>query len=88
MRVCYRCRRSDQGTRVITSPKPPSGVTFEALTFAEAMHSEIGRPERRGALIVATGRCTVPISRWYCSEGYGGLEMTRTSDLFRVKEAL
>jgi hypothetical protein len=37
-------------------PNPSSKVTFEALALADAMHSEIERPERFGVLIVATGR--------------------------------
>jgi hypothetical protein len=37
-------------------PKPPSKINFERLAFADAMHSEMGRPERFGDLIVATAR--------------------------------
>jgi hypothetical protein len=37
-------------------PKPPSKIALEPLALAEAMHSEMGRPERFGVLIVATGR--------------------------------
>ncbi len=39
-----------------SSPKPSSKITFEPLAFAEAMHAPMGRPERLGVLIVATGR--------------------------------
>ena len=35
-------------------PKPPSKMAFEPLALADAMHSEMGRPERFGDLIVAT----------------------------------
>jgi hypothetical protein len=31
-----------------SSPKPPSNVTFDPLALAEAIHAEIGRPERTG----------------------------------------
>lgn len=34
-------------------PKPPSKTAFKPLARADAMHSEIGRPERFGGLIVA-----------------------------------
>ncbi len=37
-------------------PKSPSKIVFEPLALADAMHSEIGRPERFGDLIDATGR--------------------------------
>jgi hypothetical protein len=43
--------------------KPPSKIAFEPLDLAEAMHSEMGRPESLGGLIVATGpwsRSTIP----------------------------
>src|ERR1035438_6098664 len=43
-----------------SAAKPPSSVTLEPLAFAEAIHSEIGRPERRGGRMIATGR-------WSCS---------------------
>ena len=68
----------------ISLPKSTSKMAFEPLAFAEAMHSEIGLPERLGVLIVATGL--------YEENGVepenGGPARTRTGDLYRVKVAL